>query len=444
MGKIKFDVKKNGIFLLSVVVLLAVFFVLNVLSPFAADDYSFMYSWEDGTRITSMSQIFETLVCVYETLIGRMISVFFCIFFLMFPKDVFNVVNTIVFVATVVLIYKLTDKKKKFSVLIFFMIPVFFWIFMPTYGQLFLWLNGSINYLWSYFFALLFMMPYISLYRNPDKKRKRWAAIGLCIYGLLFGSYVENVSFATAFVCFLMVVAVMYEKKSIKKYLWYVYPIIAAAMGFMVFLLSPGEMDTHTGSFHLGTMIKMLITIFLAYYKYTKLLLICFAIFMTMAVSFHVDKKEIGISVFCILISLVSAAVLCAGSYLAERSLGVSVFFVIVANINLMQALRNTNSQECVVYCICWYFIISNVMTFWNGSYDIFDTNRRWHARDCYIREQVSSGVKVLQVPFLEPATTFCCLYGLEDVETKESGEVWPNSVIAKYYGLDKIYRQSE
>ena len=439
----KLDLKKNYKFLLSAMVLLLFIWMQNCFTPYAADDYSFMFSWEDGTRITSLGQIFETLGIVYNTLIGRMVSVFFCIFFLMFPKGVFNVVNTLLYFATVCLVYKLTGKKRPFSAVIFFTIPALFWICSPTYGQLYLWLNGSINYLWSYFFALLFLVPYIALFRNPQQKRTRIAEIGLSIYGFLFGGYVENVSFATAFVCFLMVVAVMYETKQIKKYLSYVYPIVAAALGFIVaFLLSPGEMATHTGTFQLGTMVSMLVSIFTAYYKFGKTLLLFWAIMMTVAVKLKADRKEIILSVFYLLISVVSALFLCAGSYLAERSLGVSIFFLIVSNINLMQALRHTSMTECVAYAVCWYYLIMHIMLFWNGAYDIYDTYNRFSAREAYIIEQAEFGAEVVVIPHIEPSTSFCGLYGLEDVKTESSGQTWPNGVMARYYGLDMIYRQ--
>lgn len=443
MIKGRLNLKKNYKFLLSAVVLLALILFQNCYTPYAADDYSFMFSWEDGTRITSLGQIFETVGIVYQTLIGRVVSVFFCILFLMFPKGVFNIVNTLIFFATICLVYRLTGRKRPFSAVIFFTIPALIWICSPTYGQLYLWLNGSINYLWSYFFALLFLVPYIALFRDPKQERSKAAEIGLCIYGLLFGAYVENVSFSTAFVSFLMVVAVMYETKQVKKYLPYVYPVVTAAVGFIAaFLLSPGEMATHTGDFELKTMVSMLITIFTAYYKFGKTLLLFWVILMTVAVKMNADKKEIALSVFYLLISAVSAVVLCAGSYLAERSLGVSIFFLIVADINLMQALRHTSITECVAYAVCWYYLIMHIMLFWNGAYDIYDTYNRWNSREAYIETQAELGADVVVIPHIEPATSFCGLYGLEDVKTESSGETWPNGVIARYYGLEMIYRQ--
>ena len=443
MVKEKINAKKNYKIAISAIILFLLILFQNHYTPFAADDYSFMFSWKDGSRITSIGQIFETLVVVYNTLIGRMVSVFFCIFFLMFPKGVFDIVNTIVFFMTICFIYKLTGKKRNFSAVIFFTIPALLWICSPTYGQLYLWLNGSINYLWSYFFALLFLTPYIKVFRNPKQERSKIAEICFCVYGFLFGGYVENVSFATAFVAFLMIVAVMYETKSVKKYLPYVYPIVMAALGFIVsFLLSPGEMSTHTGTFELGKMFSMLISIFTAYYKFGKTLLLFWVIMMTVAIKMNADKREIALSVFYLLISVISAGVLCAGSYLAERSLGVGIFFLVMSNINLMQALRHTSLTECVAYAVCWYYLIMHIMLFWNGAYDIYDTYHRWQARENYIEAQAASGERVVRIPYIEPATSFCGLYGLDDVKTESSGQTWPNGVMARYYGLEMIYRQ--
>ena len=50
-------------------------------------------------------------------------------------------------------------------------------VIYACYGQVFLWLTGCINYMWSYLFALLFLNIYISLLRGKSLLDKKWKLI---------------------------------------------------------------------------------------------------------------------------------------------------------------------------------------------------------------------------------------------------------------------------
>ena len=98
------------------------------------------------------------------------------------------------------------------------------------------------------------------------------------------------------------------------------------------------------------------------------------------------------------------------------------------------------NSAECIAYCIGIYFIAGSLLNVWNGSYDIYETNRRNAAREVYITEQVECGVTELTVPQIEAATPYCAKYGLADVFREDQNANWLNKAMASYYGLDMIY----
>ena len=145
---------------------------------------------------------------------GRIISHFFVMLFLIGSKSVFNIVNAVFFVLFVISIYKVTSRNKKFSLLLFFAIPTLLWLYMPAYGQIFLWLDGSINYMWSYLFALTYLFVYIGLIRNRILLDKKWKMILFCIFTFLFGNYSENVSFSVIFIGFILLCIVMYQRKN--------------------------------------------------------------------------------------------------------------------------------------------------------------------------------------------------------------------------------------
>ena len=120
--------------------------LFNHWTPYAADDYSYMFNLSDGSRMTSIGQIFSSLAIHYTKYgNGRLVSHFFVMLFLIGSKWIFNLVNAFLFVLLILSIYHLTSHKKACSLLLFFAIPTLLWLYMPAYGQIFLWLDGSID-----------------------------------------------------------------------------------------------------------------------------------------------------------------------------------------------------------------------------------------------------------------------------------------------------------
>lgn len=85
--------------LLPVFILIA---VLNFMTPYTVDDFCYMFSFADfHQRITNIGQIFPSMAAHYQSINGRVIPHFVVQVFLMegMSKAVFNIVNTLVFLA---------------------------------------------------------------------------------------------------------------------------------------------------------------------------------------------------------------------------------------------------------------------------------------------------------------------------------------------------------
>lgn len=444
MLKIKRGSIKNRKVVISAIVLGAAALLLNFMTPYAADDFSYMYSFKDGSRITSFFQIFSSIYAHYMTINGRTVPHFLVQLFLMGPKWIFNIFNSLVYIALVLLVYRLTDNARGFRMLLCFIIPVFFWLFIPSYGQIFLWLDGSINYVWSYLAAMIYLIPYLNLYTEGKKIETRPRRIFFLIYSFLWGAYSESISFAVIFVSFIMCVVVMKKRKSIRENIFYIYPVIAGAIGYLTILASPGGAVNHISIGGIGQIAKNLINIYENFFISQKTLFILWAVLMVVAVYKKADKKRIEISLFFMLMNICSVTILCVGNYLEMRSFAAGSFLLIVSVVNLMQAVCSDQNAECLVYCICVYFMVGNLLSFYNGIYDIYDTNRRNSAREAYIEEQVELGAQVITVSQIEAATPYCAKYGLADIRKEDEDTRWPNPVIAEYYGLEMIYGVSQ
>jgi hypothetical protein len=147
------------------------------------------------------------------------------------------------------------------------------------------------------------------------------------------------------------------------------------------------------------------------------------------------------------LISFCSVSLLAFGTYLEDRAMAAGSVFLIFSVVTLLQTLRPSGDErvgvyaaECVVLCLGIYFIAGSLLNLWNGSYDIYETNRRNLEREAYIIEQANAGVTELTVSQIEPATTYCAKYGLADIYKADQEGAWLNRAIAKYYGLEMIY----
>lgn len=420
-------------------------FMLNFLTPFVADDFQYMYSFADGQRIQNIVQIFPSLFHHYINEIGRIVPHFWAQLFLMGPKWIFNLANTVCFLLLVWLIQAIVFPDSDFSVIVWFLIPVLLWQFVPCFGQIFLWEDGAVNYLWSYTFGALFLLPYLKMFVSERvilSNNKR--AFLFCLFSILFGNYSENVSFSVIFISALMLVAFMLRKKSIRGYGRYILPIICGGIGYLFILLSPGE-SSHVGNAGFAEVIKKMISVCEEFYSSQKILIVLWAVLMVAMVYLKKNMRCILVSVAFMAISVINVLLLGFGSYYAERSLAGGSVFLIWADIVLLQLLRDGDVQrrgkgECIALCIGMYFIAGSLLNIWVGTYDIFETNRRNSAREAYIIEQVEEGKTELTVSRIEPATTYCAKYGVADIFTKDQDAMWLNKAIADYYGLEMIW----
>ena len=80
---------------------------------------------------------------------GRVIGQFNVRLSLVFDKQIFNVVNSLMFTALALLIYANIRRRKKYDIFVLLLIITFLWKFTVDFGQTMLWICGSCNYLWG-------------------------------------------------------------------------------------------------------------------------------------------------------------------------------------------------------------------------------------------------------------------------------------------------------
>ena len=205
----------------------------------------------------------------------------------------------------------------------------------------------------------------------------------------------ENVSFSVIFIGFILLCIVMYQRKKWKSYFIYVLPVVCGAIGYLLLLLSPSGSAKFSENLSLPLIFKNAEEIFTEYYNTCRIPLIFFFLLLGIALYYKLDKKEILIALAFFFISVIASGMLVIASYLPERSLANGIVFLIIGIVQLLQLLRSNTRLECVSLCICIYLIVGSLMSYWEGSYDIYRVHKEQTARDITIESAVSAGQTV-------------------------------------------------
>lgn len=134
------------VFLLAVVV---VMYVLNRLTPLFCDDWHYAFVFGTQERIHTIGDVFRSQWAHYQVFNGRYIVHWFVqLFDGILGKGVFNVFNALVFglFLYVVSLHAASGREHRYQAVSVAFMLVF--LFMTGFKYGFLWLSGSLNYLW--------------------------------------------------------------------------------------------------------------------------------------------------------------------------------------------------------------------------------------------------------------------------------------------------------
>ena len=250
--------------ILTVMILFALILSLNLLFPFMSDDYTFLYVWRGDygsmfsgridyplERIENLSDVLTSLHSLYLTWGGRMVTWSLAYFFANMPTLLFDVVNSFAYMALIVLItmlgtgkFSLRELSAKWLTLTFFLLFGASAMFCEAY----LWLAGSVGYLWTALAQLLFLFFYVRFYKNRGVNRGALphtpaGSVAPCtpvifVVGLLAGQTNEN---AGALTILLAVGLCCKFKRNGILAAWHVWGVVGAVVGYLVLMLAPGN-----------------------------------------------------------------------------------------------------------------------------------------------------------------------------------------------------------
>ena len=413
--------------------------VLNFLTPLIADDFTYAMS----------SSLIDALIdeyIQYMTWGGRSIVHFIARIFLLMPKGVFNAFNALIYTCLTLLIYKISNPKKKYNLSVYLFICFSIWLFTITYGQTVLWLTGSCNYLWGTFIILSFLLPYnmyISGKLTLDRRNNK--IIGMFFLGILAGWCNENTSGGAILAVALIFVFCIIFKKKIT--LWMMSGLIGCIAGFLFMILAPGNyVRSQDPAFDDNRHIIEVLSGRISIYNFTIQnfflpLIIIFAVFVIVQISHKTDWKRIYISFMYLVVSMaiVYAMVLSPYSNNGRAMFGATIFLIIACVYCISGLSLRSISYRVISTGFMFVLATQFIITFFSGYSDIRTTKLNFNKRHSYIELQISQGNLNVVVPYFTsyPQTKYNAMYGLEDLADDASH--WINAPYANKYGIDSI-----
>lgn len=424
--------KQSFCVVLAILVIGIAFFVLNVLTPEYLDDfvYKFMFS-KDGVDmnhpINNVGQILLSQYNHYFAWNGRfVVHSIVQLFTGLLGKDLFNLFNTIVFLLfSCTLAYMQGGLKA--SNICFGCACVF--LLFPSFRDTVIWQDGSVNYLWSAFFVLLFLLII-------QKWGESFHTVGMIflisLYGLLVGATQEGITFPL--VLSLWVYVVVYRKTL--RYRSILLPLLFFTVGSFFCAFSPATLSRGeiSGNIEFGVIISKLINGFLLLLKLRAfyVLLVLFVFFLLKKgrkwlLSFY--REEMIIFNAWIL----SFGIIFLSGFSSSRTAIGEELFSILLIIKLLQHLTLGACQriQFATCCVCALLYIGLLFF----TYKNFENAKQILAQIKYSHSSLVLTDDINLPPFLNSyiVPPFVVPEGEEYYEAFTYSSRW-NKLIAKYY----------
>jgi hypothetical protein len=431
-----------------IILVVFIFLILNKLTPLIADDYCFSMAGKDGSRTSSISDILRWLYNYYMTWSGRSIAHFFALFCLFVGKSFFNIANTIVYCGFILLIqFHGTGSLKKINSMLFLGISIALWFLVPSWGQNFLWLDGSCNYLWTTTVVLLFLVPFRKKNDNASYKMNAWLFILFFFLGVLAGWSNENMSTAVLFLLIAYFSVKIAKKERIAAF--EISGMLGFLIGFIFLVTAPG--NTHRaiviGS-HLfkqsGLDVGLLCH---RIHSVTKKLIyenrITFWLSLLLG-SYIVFYKKKKINLFTMLYFL--AGLMCVYSMIGSpifpaRACLSGVAFFSITVLSLFGQIEINIDQIIKKRLIFWVTLVGLLVFSYSFVYawkDIVSVYLKYKNREEYILSQKAKGIMDIFVEGPVCAKNkHTALYEIGDIYADNSH--WINKGFSCYYGVNSI-----
>lgn len=216
-------------------------FAYVCLTPYMSDDYFYMFQ---ARKATSFWDLIKQQYGEYLSNSGRIIGQFNIRLMLLSDKWIFNLLNSGMFAALVLLMYANVRRKKKYDLFVLLLIVVFLWRYGVSFGQTMLWICGACNYLWGSVIILGFVTFFRHFLEKADEVKRGGAlAVATFFFGMAAGWCNENSSGGGLVLILLFGAGFFLDRKAEGKkalYPFMVTAVLGMLTGLCGMVLAPG------------------------------------------------------------------------------------------------------------------------------------------------------------------------------------------------------------
>ena len=229
-------------------VFLCVFLVMLFLAwctPLAGDDFIYAFNDNSTVKPLNLTDIFRSIRLQRVTTSARFISHFFVEYFIMKGKWIFNIANALVNTCSLYVLFCFFRNEHRRNTILLLFGVFLLWIFMPVFGEVYLWLDGACNYSWAMAFLLVFIFPYYSEFVRQKGITKPFGKALWFLASLIFGAYSENGSAAGIMAAFFLMLFLLVRSKRTGRKLPVYLPVgfLLCCSGYLFLVSSPVIMD---------------------------------------------------------------------------------------------------------------------------------------------------------------------------------------------------------
>lgn len=343
MEKIK---SKLPVILIILFIMTAIFIISDsyIMAP---DEYNYSHiAWTD-IKIEGIKDIITSQISMYKNWTGR-VPVHTCIQFLLYVGTwLYKIINPIIFVIFILLLGKIINKEQNYYKVI---LPIFLLLFtIKDVGEKFIWLSGSINYLWTGTIVTLMIYYYYKILEKQENINKKTIPIFLLL-SFLSGWSQENMAFVLgSFIITIFLLNIKKIKNSDKKTKITIFlSIILFGIGAMLLLFAPGNFirfNTTEKTFHLDNIITNL--------KGIKYLIIIYIISLIGALLKNnkqgikeVIRKQL---IFLIPVAIGLTPMIIISEFYPRAMLAYEIMLIIITINNTETTIKNLNLKKLVI-----------------------------------------------------------------------------------------------
>lgn len=414
---------------------------LNLLTPYIADDYSYLLNFSTKEPIRSFAEILPSMQAHSYKMNGRLVSHGIAQVFMLLPQVVFDVVNAAVFTGTLYLCYRLCNRGHERNAALFAAFFCLMWLYLPAFGQVVLWQVGAANYFWSLSACVGFFLPYLSRFQTGrEPLERKWQTALFCVYAFFFGWYNEIASFVGICMALALMVLGLWMKRQPLKLRLFV-PVVFAVLGYLAMFSMPAQTaNKQASAMTMETLLANLETCNRMLAQYCLPLLMIWAVLMVLGLIAKLPREAITLSALFALAGVCANYMPIAASYYPERCMCTTVLMLVMANGFLAAPLSRVNGKWIVPACVLVTVLLfaATLPAGLRGCLDIVRCHGEFALREETIAASIEAGELDVTANVVVPATPYSGFWGLRDLST-EDPDTWPNHSMAIYYGIDSI-----